>query len=109
MLVASCYRWVPAAGPVPTVMTVRHPGVLRVHTDSTVREIYNPTVVGDSLSGDNGYRRHVAPVSVALARITGAEVRELSPGRTFGLLVGGAATVVVAVLIVWGLALGGME
>ena len=99
LLTTACTSWrvEPLA---PQALLARNPSTLRVmRTDSSMLVLQDPELRGDTLVG-TGARG--AQVRVPLDSVRQTSTRRFSPLKTFGVLVGMAATAVVGVVIYFG-------
>jgi len=81
----------------PQTLLARNPYTLRVmRTDSSMLVLDDPKLQGDTIVGAG---RHGAEVRIPLDSVRQTSTRRFSPLKTFGLLVGMAATAVVGLAI----------
>jgi len=86
---SGCKSWRVETGAAPAEFVAReHPERIQIRKgDKTTLELYNPSVVGDSLKG-LPTELAIRPVTVPLTEIATVATRHFSLGRSF-LLVGG--------------------
>ena len=101
----ACTSWQVQPGPTPSVVqTAREHSVqrLRLNMNSGASvEIYEPTIVDDSIVGMNGPSTQASRSRIAVATkdVESVATNDISPGRTIGAL----ALITLAVLIIIGI------